>query len=272
MQKFYRFWHRDLLNKLIVLALLLTVTALIADLVFILARRSSAQALLADLFPTATLPLQVIQTQVAATQAYESAMATASVPPTMTTMHFDVTPATPTPTPVMDTQTPTIAIQAPVASPVAQTPTAEQASNLPADLACPASSSAIQGKVLEVIDGITIKVLVDGLVYTVRYIGLALPPDESFALASQIKNGELVYQQDVSLVGEGPDKDSMGRLLRYVIAGDKLINLELLQQGLAVIENSAPESSCSQDFLKAEQAAREAKLGFWQIAPATPGP
>ncbi len=82
----------------------------------------------------------------------------------------------------------------------------------------------------------------------------------------------MVYLKDVSLVGEGVDKDSMGRLLRYVILGDKLVNLELLQQGLVTIDRTAAGLSCSQDFQQAEDTARAAQSGIWKIATALPGP
>ena len=274
MQKLVRFWQRDLLNKLIVLVVLLIVTALVADLVFIMVRKSSAERLLADLFPTPTLPLSVIQTQNAATAEYEAAMATASVPPTMTTMHFAVTQAPPTPTALLETSTPTATIigQIPTVSPPATTPTTTLPGSNLFPLACLPKTPATQGRVVDVIDGITVKVLVDGLVYTVRYIGLDLPQVESISQAAAAVNGEMVYLKDVSLLGEGVDKDSMGRLLRYVILADKLVNLELLQQGLVTIDRTASGLSCSQDFQQAEDAARAAQSGIWKIATALPGP
>jgi endonuclease YncB( thermonuclease family) len=274
MQKLKHFWQRDLLNKLIVLALLLIVTALVADLVFILARRSSAERLLADLFPTPTLPLSVIQTQNAATAEYESAMATASVPPTMTTMHFDMTQAPPTTTATQETPTPTLTLigQPPLASSPAQTPSPTLPASTPFPLACLTNSPAMQGKVVDVVDGITVRVLIDGLVYTVRYIGVVLPEYEGIAQTAAAINGEMVYLKDVSLVGEGIDKDLNGRLLRYVILGDRLINLSLLQQGLVTVDQSASTLSCAQDFKQAEDAARAAQLGIWKIATAPAGP
>jgi len=274
MQKLVRFWQRDLLNKLIVLVVLLIVTALVADLVFIMVRKSSAERLLADLFPTPTLPLSVIQTQNAATAEYEAAMATASVPPTMTTMHFAITQAPPTPTALLETSTPTATTigQISTASPPATTPAPTLQGSTPLPLACLPKTPATQGRVVDVIDGITVKVLVDGLVYTVRYIGLELPEVESISQSAAAVNGDMVYLKDVSLLGEGVDKDSMGRLLRYVIFGDTLVNLELLRQGLVTIDRTAPALSCSQDFQQAEDAARAAQSGIWKIATAQPGP
>ncbi len=274
MQKLYRFWQKDLLNKLIILVLLLIVIALVADLVFIMARKSSAERLLADLFPTPTLPLSVVQTQNAATAEYESAMATASVPPTMTTMHFDIKPASPTPTAPLDTSTPTATIigQIPTVSPTATTPTPTLQGGTPFPLACLPKTPVTMGTVVDVIDGITVKVLVDDLVYTVRYIGLDLPENESISQAAAAVNGNMVYLKEVSLVGEGVDKDSMGRLLRYVILGDKLVNLELLQQGLVTIDRTAAGLACSQDFQQAEDTARAAQSGIWKFATALPGP
>ncbi len=177
MQKLYRFWQKDLLNKLIILVLLLIVTALVADLVFIMARKSSAERLLADLFPTPTLPLSVVQTQNAATAEYESAMATASVPPTMTTMHFDITASGSHTNCSVGYHHPDRyhhRTNSDCVAPGYYSYT-DSSERYPFSTGLLAEDSATMGTVVDVIDGITIKVLVDGLVYTVRYIGLDLP-------------------------------------------------------------------------------------------------
>ena len=88
-------------------------------------------------------------------------------------------------------------------------------------------------------DGITVKVLIDGLVYTVRYLGLDLPPDESYAGQAAIQNGELVYGQEIQLVADKPDKDANGRLLRYVTQGIPLSTWICSSKGLPLLKQSS---------------------------------
>jgi micrococcal nuclease len=197
-------------------------------------------------------------------------MATASVPPTMTTMPLvTFTPLIKSPTSTPPVVTPTPTNMSPATTPSATlTPTG----SLPAGMACIPGNQRQYGKALEIIDGNTIKVLINGLVYQVRYIGVKLPDDMNTALLTAAKNGELVYLKDLTLIGDGADKDQVGRLLRYVMAEDQFINLELIQQGYAYADAAEPLSSCGQVFKDAEQAAQAAKSGIWKFIPATPAP
>jgi micrococcal nuclease len=269
MQKLRRFWKKDFINKAIVLAVCLIVAVLVVDLVILLMPKSSGNTLLNDLFPTPTLAPEVILTSNAATASYEAAMATASVPPTMTTMPLvTFTPLIKSPTATQAT-TPTPSNQTPDAT---LTPIQTQTLSLPEGMACIPGNQREYGKAIEIIDGNTIKVLINGLVYQVRYIGVRLPEDTNAALLTAAKNGELVYLKDLTLIGDGADKDQVGRLLRYVMAEDQFINLELIQQGYAYADAAEPLSSCGQVFKDAEQAAQAAKSGIWKFIPATPAP
>jgi len=252
MSKFTRFWKKDLLNKIIVLVVLLIATAVAVDLFLLVTHRPSGSDILADLFPTPTTELKVILTRNAATVEYQAAMATASVPPTITTMPFTPRPKTTTP--------------APVASPEAIAATATPTQTL--SLACIPTTPVQKGKAVAIVDGYTIKVLIDGLVYTVRYLGIDLPEDETYAGQASTLNGELVYGKEINLIADKPDKDPYGRLLRYVTAGDTFVNLELLQQGLATYQNTDPLLTCAEVFGKAEGSARDAQRGYWKIAAA----
>jgi micrococcal nuclease len=256
MSKFTRFWKKDLLNKFIVLAVLLIATVVAVDAFLLVKNRSSGEDLLADLFPTPTTELKVILTGNAATVEYKAAMATASVPPTITTMPFTPRPSnTPFPTglPVLLAATPeTLAVTA--------TPTQTLS------LDCIPSGTAQVGKVVSIVDGNTIKVLIDGLVYTVRYAGIDMPADEAYAHQAFLLNSKLVYAQEINLAADTPDKDPNGRLLRYVTTGDTFVNLELLQQGLAITQANGPPLTCAEIFKQAEQSARDAQRGYWKIA------
>jgi len=148
---------------------------------------------------------------------------------------------------------------------VTLTPTQTLSSILGA--ACIPNTPAQIGKVIDIIDGYSIKVIIDGLVYTVRYLGIELPEDANFAGGASALNGKLVFGKEVSLIADSPEKDQFGRLLRYVKLDETFVNLELIQQGLATTKNTDPLFSCAEVFKNAEQSAREARRGIWKIAP-----
>jgi endonuclease YncB( thermonuclease family) len=272
MQKFFRFWKKDFTNKLIVLVVLLIASALAVDLFLLTMPKSSGTSLLADLFPTPTTDRKVIFTQVAKTVVYQAAMATASVPPTITTMPFTPKPRTPTSTPTPVTPSPTAAVPASTLQALgtvvdAGTAGPTQTLTSAPGLACIPNTPAQTGKVVDTLDGITIKVLIDGLVYSVRYIGIELPETAHFALLSSSYNGSMVFGKEISLIADGPDKDQLGRLLRYVKVDETFVNLELLRQGLATMGNIDPPFSCVEVFKNAEQSSRDEHRGLWNNTP-----
>jgi len=122
--------------------------------------------------------------------------------------------------------------------------------------------------VVEVIDGNTVRALIKdtGLVYTVRYIGVAVPVDDIYSVAAEHKNTALAYAKEVIFIKDVNDKDERGRLLRYVLVGDKFINLEMIQQGLGTALDVPPDSACAQVFKQAEQAANASKNGTWSLS------
>jgi endonuclease YncB( thermonuclease family) len=63
----------------------------------------------------------------------------------------------------------------------------------------------------------------------------------------------LVYGKDVSLVADVSNKDENGRLLRYVVAGNTFVNLEMIFQKLGTAVDIPPDSACAQIFNQAEQ-------------------
>jgi endonuclease YncB( thermonuclease family) len=267
MRSFYRFWKKDWINKLIIGVVALILLGVSVDFFLLLKPKTSGGTLLKDLFPTATLPLSVIMTRQAATASYEAAMATASVPPTMTTRPFTPLAFTPTPTATVELRTPS-----PTPVPPVQTPTAAPTLSSAEGMACITADRSQTGKVVDVIDGNTIKVLIAGLVYQVRYLGLQAPADETFALAASAVNTDMALFKDATLFSDKVDTDSLGRLLRYVKVDDTFLNLELIQQGLATVSDQVDVISCGQVFKAAEQAAIDAHAGMWKITPAPSEP
>lgn len=89
-------------------------------------------------------------------------------------------------------------------------------------------------QVVDVIDGDTIRVRIDGENFSVRYIGINTPErDETCFGEATDANAFYVENQTVRLVMDQSDTDRFGRLLRYVYVDDILVNAELVAGGWA---------------------------------------
>ena len=139
-----------------------------------------------------------------------------------------------------------------------------------------------EAEVVDVVDGDTIKVELEGEVVTVRYIGIDTPETvdpnspvmwmgpEASAANAQLVDGQTVYlERDVS------ETDRFGRLLRYVWldapSGWVLVNQELVRQGFAVSSAYPPDVKYQDLFDTAESGAMGYDRGLWGPTP-TPVP
>jgi endonuclease YncB( thermonuclease family) len=173
------------------------------------------------------------------------------------------------------TSTPALETPTPLVSPTFTFQLTETVELLePASSACIPAGERRTGKVVEVLDGNTVRVLLDkdGLVYVIRYIGISAPEDKLFVELARQKNIEIVYGQEVILAPDQVDKDDRGRLLRYVLTENTFVNLEMVQQGFGMASDIPSESACAQAFKQAEQAARSALSGVWSptVTPNSP--
>jgi micrococcal nuclease len=182
-----------------------------------------------------------------------------------------------------------VAVASPTASPtptVAPTvrPTATpQPTPTPApELGAAPAGQTVTGLVVDVVDGDTIKVEVNGTVYTIRYIGIDTPetvhptePIEWMGPEASAANTELVDGQQVVLEKDVSETDRYGRLLRYVwleqTTGWLLVNRELVRLGFANSSTYPPDVAYQDLFLEAEREARDAGVGLWGATP-TPVP
>ena len=191
--------------------------------------------------------------------------ATPTTPTTTSRHHFTLPP--PTPTVELSTSTlallPTLILELPTQS--LQTPT-QVISNA---LDCIPENPPQTGRVVEVLDGNTVRVLIDKLIYVVRYIGVAAPEDKTYSEIARVENSKLIYGNDITMISDVSDKDPRGRLLRYVIQGNTFINIKLIQQGLGTALDVPPNSACAQAFKQAEQSSSASMLGVWSST-ATP--
>lgn len=188
------------------------------------------------------------------------------VPPTSTLGLLD------TSTPVPPTDTPTPTSEPTMTATPGPTPTT---TSMPTPTTTP---PRIQAQVVRVIDGDTIEVSVEGMVYKVRYIGIDTPetkhpekPVEWMGPEATAKNEELVGGKVVGLEKDVSETDQYGRLLRYVWVGNLMVNAELVRLGFAQVSTYPPDVRYQDLFLRMQQEAREAGRGLWGPTP-TPVP
>ncbi|HEY5902572.1 MAG TPA: thermonuclease family protein, partial [Anaerolineales bacterium] len=185
---------------------------------------------------------------------------------------------TPSPTPVDSGISPAALLGLGTAFPSTSTPSeptlevpaaAPTATPAPIDpMACLKGLKRQEGTVLEVLDGNTLRVLMeDGLVYPVRYIGVDVPAKDRQAEAAWEKNTDLVYGKKVTLLTDASDRDPRGRLLRYVVVGETFVNLDLIVSGWGLPLSTPPDTSCDETFAQSEQAARGQGIGIWAPTP-----
>jgi micrococcal nuclease len=118
--------------------------------------------------------------------------------------------------------------------------------------------------VVEVVDGDTVEVDIDGRRERVRLVGINAPErDECLAGEATTALADLLARDEIRLERDQSDRDQYGRLLRYVFAGGELVNEVLVAQGLA-ISRAYPPDTARQDALdRAQTEAREAQRGQW---------
>lgn len=126
--------------------------------------------------------------------------------------------------------------------------------------------------VSRVVDGDTIE-LSNG--ERVRYIGIDTPEvrekagsgwvykPRPYAEEAKAFNRKLVEGKSVRLEFDVQKRDKYKRILAYVYAGEKMVNIEMVREGFAMIYTYPPNVRYSQRFLDAQRDARENKRGLW---------
>lgn len=130
----------------------------------------------------------------------------------------------------------------------------------------------VEAKVVSVVDGDTIRVMIDGTEYPVRYIGIDCPetkhpskPATATGKAASAANADLVGGMTVLLERDASPTDRYDRLLAYVWVGDVMVNEELVRLGWAESKAYPPDTKYQKRFDSAEQAARLARRGMWAV-------
>jgi len=118
--------------------------------------------------------------------------------------------------------------------------------------------------VLRVIDGRTIIIDAGEGEQTVRLIGIKTPDfGDPFHDFSREVVQSWIRGKSVMLESDQLEIDSQGRLLRYVIFENIMINAALMLNGLATIETEIPNVRYESYLKQMELQAREAEVGIW---------
>lgn len=127
--------------------------------------------------------------------------------------------------------------------------------------------SGERGRVVNVIDGDTIDVELNGEVVRVRYLGInTTERGETCYSEGRQANADLVSGQTVTLVPDEESEDSYGRLLRYIYVGNTFVNAELVRQGWAEAVMYEPNDAHWQELIALEQEAERAGRGCHGIS------
>lgn len=118
--------------------------------------------------------------------------------------------------------------------------------------------------VVDIIDGDTIDVRLNGVEYRVRYIGVNTPEraDACYREATDY-NANLVEGREVLLVRDISETDRFDRLLRYVYVDGVFVNAALVNAGYAEARDYPPDTANADYLDSLESAARTADLGCW---------
>ena len=132
-------------------------------------------------------------------------------------------------------------------------------------------------KVLRVVDGDTIEL--EGSL-KLRYIGIDTPETkhptkgaQCFGKEASNKNKELVEGKMIRMEKDVSETDRYGRLLRYVwlvdenatSSGGLFVNDYLVREGYAHASTFPPDVAYSEQFVEAQQEARENNRGLWSM-------
>ena len=125
-----------------------------------------------------------------------------------------------------------------------------------------APPSQVFASVVDVIDGDTIEVAINGATETVRYIGIDTPEiGQRCAAEATEANRRMVSGQRVMLVRDKENRDIYNRLLRYVYLDGELVELKLVEFGLARPLKIFPNVTHSNEIAEVARTAKANGIG-----------
>jgi micrococcal nuclease len=132
-------------------------------------------------------------------------------------------------------------------------------------VAFPCSGATFEAVGIKALDGDSILTrLANGLEVEVRLLNVDAP-EYGQALSDEARTftQSRIAHKPLSLVTEVDQRDRYNRLLAFVHAGGRCVNLDLVEAGLALVFLIPPNTGRSDDFLAAQERAHTAKRGIW---------
>ncbi len=143
-------------------------------------------------------------------------------------------------------------------------------------------SSYVKAQVIQIIDGDTIRVNINGNIEKVRFVGINTPeianrdhPDEFMGPEAKDFTEKAIKDKDIYLEKDISDRDKYDRLLRYIwleepVAnpstddiGKKTLNGILVKEGLAFSNFYKPDTKYQDQLEALENQAMEKAIGIW---------
>ncbi len=135
--------------------------------------------------------------------------------------------------------------------------------------------NGINARVTSVIDGDTLKAIINDEEFTIRLIGVDAPesvhprkPIEPFGIESKTFLEQRALNREVVIEFDQNKFDKYNRLLAYVYSDNHLLNSELIKNGLAKTYPYFPFQKLD-EFLTIEQEAKVQKTGMWETSATT---
>ena len=140
-----------------------------------------------------------------------------------------------------------------------------------------AINGSASGTVVNVVDGDTADITVNGIKYRVRFIGIDTPetvkpntPVQFMGKEASDYTKSRLFNQNVTLEFDAQLYDPYNRLLAYVYVGGSFFNQELVQNGYASVATFPPNVKYEQLFIAAQKYAMDNNLGLYsQSQPAS---
>jgi endonuclease YncB( thermonuclease family) len=130
-----------------------------------------------------------------------------------------------------------------------------------------ATTAGIGASVIDVQDGDSLLVDIDGTQERVRLIGVNAPEhDECFGPESAVGLRDLIDGTEIRIVADVEARDQYGRLLGYVYLEDTLINEEIALRGLVLARAFEPNIALQDRIDAAAEDAQENQRGMWSPA------
>jgi endonuclease YncB( thermonuclease family) len=119
------------------------------------------------------------------------------------------------------------------------------------------------GFVERVLDGDTLELNTSE---KVRLIGINAPEKgEPFYKEARGRMEQLVLEKKVYMEKDEEDRDRYGRLLRYVYIGDEMVNLMMVEEGMATVYILDPNDAYEKLFMDVEENAMDSRIGMWSL-------